>query len=112
MHQRSPVNVNPGTVHVPLKILSIETGEVLKSFNHTLHRKKKVDFIEQFNEKLLLKQEDFSRKKDEKPKVEQSIEEDDSISELPEIPALKHLAKARPKRPKKHAASRDRKSVV
>ncbi|KAI3994045.1 hypothetical protein MKX01_012302 [Papaver californicum] len=44
--------------HVPLKILSIEDGTVLKSFNHLLHRNKKVDFIEQFNEKLLVKQED------------------------------------------------------
>jgi len=43
--------------HVPLKILSIENGEVLKHFNHMLHRSKKVDFIEQFNEKLLVKQE-------------------------------------------------------
>ncbi|KAL8135271.1 hypothetical protein AgCh_010074 [Apium graveolens] len=43
--------------HVPLKILSIEDGSVLKSFNHLLHRNKKVDFIEQFNEKLLVKQE-------------------------------------------------------
>ncbi|KAF5476461.1 hypothetical protein F2P56_008171 [Juglans regia] len=43
--------------HVPLKILSIEDGTVLKSFNHLLHRSKKVDFIEQFNEKLLVKQE-------------------------------------------------------
>ncbi|CAK9145873.1 unnamed protein product [Ilex paraguariensis] len=43
--------------HVPLKILSIEDGMVLKSFNHLLHRNKKVDFIEQFNEKLLVKQE-------------------------------------------------------
>ncbi|URE07507.1 hypothetical protein MUK42_20616 [Musa troglodytarum] len=43
--------------HVPLKILSIEDGKVLKSFNHLLHRNKKVDFIEQFNEKLLVKQE-------------------------------------------------------
>ncbi|KAJ0247030.1 hypothetical protein HA466_0174800 [Hirschfeldia incana] len=45
------------TGHVPLKILSIEDGTVLKSFNHLLHRNKKVDFIEQFNEKLLVKQE-------------------------------------------------------
>mmetsp|Transcript_32042 Transcript_32042/g.102041 ORF Transcript_32042/g.102041 Transcript_32042/m.102041 type:complete len:217 (-) Transcript_32042:127-777(-) len=44
--------------HVPLKILSIDDGRVLKSFNHLLHRNKKVDFIEQFNEKLLVKQED------------------------------------------------------
>ncbi|XP_042476137.1 uncharacterized protein LOC122057866 isoform X2 [Macadamia integrifolia] len=43
--------------HVPLKILSIEDGTVLKAFNHLLHRDKKVDFIEQFNEKLLVKQE-------------------------------------------------------
>ncbi|KAL5974896.1 hypothetical protein ACLOJK_031570 [Asimina triloba] len=43
--------------HVPLKILSIEDGSVLKSFNHLLHRNRKVDFIEQFNEKLLVKQE-------------------------------------------------------
>ncbi|KAL2612958.1 hypothetical protein R1flu_024650 [Riccia fluitans] len=43
--------------HVPLKILSIEDGSVLKAFNHLLHRNKKVDFIEQFNEKLLVKQE-------------------------------------------------------
>uniref|UniRef100_A0A0D9WHU2 Transducin/WD40 repeat-like superfamily protein n=1 Tax=Leersia perrieri TaxID=77586 RepID=A0A0D9WHU2_9ORYZ len=40
---------------VPLKILSIEDGTVLKSFNHLLHRNKKVDFIEQFNEKLLVR---------------------------------------------------------
>lgn len=44
--------------HVPLKILSIEDGTVLKDFNHLLHRNKKVDFIEQFNEKLLVKQDD------------------------------------------------------
>ncbi|KAF6146715.1 hypothetical protein GIB67_009001 [Kingdonia uniflora] len=43
--------------YVPLTILSIEDGSVLKSFSHLLHRNKKVDFIEQFNEKLLVKQE-------------------------------------------------------
>ncbi|CAA6658695.1 unnamed protein product [Spirodela intermedia] len=43
--------------YVPLEILSIEDGTVLKSFNHLLHRNKKIDFIEQFNEKLLVKQE-------------------------------------------------------
>eukprot|EP00850_Spirogloea_muscicola_P005793 SM000027S09574 [mRNA] locus=s27:100260:103268:+ [translate_table: standard] len=43
--------------HVTLTILSIEDGTVLKRFNHLLHRNKKVDFIEQFNEKLLVKQE-------------------------------------------------------
>lgn len=48
---------NKGASHVPLKILSIEDGTVLKSFHHLIHRNKKVDFIEQFNEKLLVKQE-------------------------------------------------------
>ena len=43
--------------HVPLKILSIEDGAVLQKFNHLLHRTKKIEFIEQFNEKLLVKQE-------------------------------------------------------
>ena len=43
--------------HVPLKILSIEDGTVRQKFNHLLHRTKKVEFIEQFNEKLLVKQE-------------------------------------------------------
>ncbi|KAL5143935.1 hypothetical protein HKD37_09G026756 [Glycine soja] len=43
--------------HIPLKIISIEDGTILKVFNHLLHRNKKVDFIEQFNEKLLVKQE-------------------------------------------------------
>lgn len=41
--------------------------------------------------------------------LDQSIEEQDSVGDLPEIPLLQHLGKARPKRPKKHAAS---KSVV
>ncbi|PWA76762.1 hypothetical protein CTI12_AA229960 [Artemisia annua] len=36
---------------------SIEAGTVLKTFNHLLYRNKKVDFVEQFNEKLLVKQE-------------------------------------------------------
>nr|XP_043613291.1 uncharacterized protein LOC122585237 [Erigeron canadensis] len=48
---------NKASSHVPLKIVSIEDGTILKSFNHLLHRNKKVDFIEQFNEKLLVKQE-------------------------------------------------------
>ena len=43
--------------HVPLKIVNIETGEPLKEFKHLLHRHKPIDFIEQFNEKLLVKQE-------------------------------------------------------
>lgn len=43
--------------YVPLQILSIEDGTILKTFKHLLHKNKKVDFIEQFNEKLLVKQE-------------------------------------------------------
>jgi hypothetical protein len=43
--------------HVPLRIVDIETGFILKECNHLLHRNRKIDFIEQFNEKLLVKQE-------------------------------------------------------
>ncbi|KAK1399714.1 WD40/YVTN repeat-like-containing domain containing protein [Heracleum sosnowskyi] len=43
--------------HVPLKILSIADGSVVKSFNHLLHRRRKVVILELFNEKLLVKQE-------------------------------------------------------
>lgn len=48
-------NRSPG--YVPLQILNIEDGSQLSSFTHMLHRTKKIDFIEQFNEKLLVKQE-------------------------------------------------------
>lgn len=60
------VKISPGIMllihtrqggYVPLRILSIEDGSTLKSFNHLLHRMKRVDFIELFNEKLLVKQE-------------------------------------------------------
>ena len=43
--------------HVQLKILSIEDGSEVRSFEQVLHEGKKVEFIEQFNEKLLVKQE-------------------------------------------------------
>lgn len=55
------IKISPGVMlliyermpsHAPLKILNIEDGKVLKSFNHMLRRTRKVDFIEQFNEKL------------------------------------------------------------
>ncbi|CAN6338346.1 unnamed protein product [Urochloa humidicola] len=49
---------NRAPSYVPLKILSIEDGKPLKFFKHLLHKNKKIDFIEQFNEKLLVKQED------------------------------------------------------
>ena len=64
--QVQEIKVSPGIMlliydktpsHVPLKILCIETGKVVKAFKHLLHRGKKVEFIEQFNEKLLVKQE-------------------------------------------------------
>lgn len=48
---------NRAESHVPLRIVDIETGLVLKEFNHLLHRNWKIEFIEQFNEKLLVKQE-------------------------------------------------------
>ena len=60
------VKISPGIMlciharkgsYVPLRIVSIEDGTVLKDFNQLLLRAKKVDFIEQFNEKLLVKQE-------------------------------------------------------
>lgn len=41
---------------VPLQIRQMDDGRVLKRFNQPLHRTKKIDFIEQFNEKLLVKQ--------------------------------------------------------
>jgi len=43
---------------VPLKILSIESGAPLREFNQQIVKGKKIDVIEQFNQKLLLKQED------------------------------------------------------
>ena len=63
----SEIKISPGIMlliynrqssSIPLRILSIEDGTVLKSFTHMLHRGKGVDFIEQFNEKLLIKQQD------------------------------------------------------
>jgi hypothetical protein len=60
------VKISPGIMlliharqggYVPLKIVSIEDGTVLKSFNQLVHRHKKIDFIEQFNQKLLVKQD-------------------------------------------------------
>ncbi|KAK3162289.1 hypothetical protein QOZ80_1BG0087790 [Eleusine coracana subsp. coracana] len=60
------INICPGMMllqysragsYIPLEILSIEDGKRLMSFKHLLHDNKKIDFIEQFNEKLLIKQE-------------------------------------------------------
>jgi hypothetical protein len=43
--------------YIPLEILSIEDGKHLRSFKHLLRDYKKVDFLEQFNEKLVIMQE-------------------------------------------------------
>lgn len=43
--------------HVPLKILNVENGQVLKEFKFKLLPDRLVDFVEQFDEKLLVKQE-------------------------------------------------------
>ncbi len=42
---------------VPLRLVCIHDGRPLKAFNQPLHRTKKLDLIEQFHEKLLIKQE-------------------------------------------------------
>jgi hypothetical protein len=41
---------------LPLKVLSIETGEVLKDFKQLINRAESIVVVEQFNQKLLLKQ--------------------------------------------------------
>ena len=51
------INDYEGKDHVPLKILSVDDGKCLKEFNHPLVRDRVVDFVEQFDEKLLVKQE-------------------------------------------------------
>lgn len=62
----SEIKISPGIMlliyrrlesYVPLRIVNVEDGSTLKEMNHLLHRKRKIDFIEQFNEKLLVKQE-------------------------------------------------------
>lgn len=62
----SEIKISPGIMlliherqesHVPIRIHDVETGEKLKEVNHLVHRRRKIDFIEQFHEKLLVKQE-------------------------------------------------------
>jgi hypothetical protein len=43
--------------HIPLRIVDIESGVTVKDFLHLLHRNRKIDLIELFDEKLLVKQE-------------------------------------------------------
>eukprot|EP00743_Colponemidia_sp_Colp-15_P007654 GILK01008284.1.p1 GENE.GILK01008284.1~~GILK01008284.1.p1 ORF type:complete len:427 (+),score=50.12 GILK01008284.1:82-1362(+) len=60
------VKISPGIMllvhhrvgsHMQLEIRSIDDGSLVQTFSHMIHRRRKVDFIEQFNEKLLVKQE-------------------------------------------------------
>lgn len=60
------IKISPGIIllvynrqesHVPIRILNIENGDKVKDINHLLNRKRKIDFIEQFHEKLLVKQD-------------------------------------------------------
>lgn len=60
------IKISPGVMlliyhrqesHVPIRMLNVESGKKLKEINQLLNRKRKVDFIEQFHEKLLIKQE-------------------------------------------------------
>ena len=50
---------DPSESSIPLRILSIETGEVLRDFRQPIRPGVSVDIIEQFNERLMLKQEGF-----------------------------------------------------
>ena len=63
----SEIKISPGIMlivcnrheetSIPLRLLSIESGETLRVVKQPIRRGKKVDIIEQFNEKLMLKQE-------------------------------------------------------
>lgn len=52
IHNRAETNS-----HIPLRIVDIESGLTVKEFKHMLRRKRKIDLIELFDEKLLVKQE-------------------------------------------------------
>ena len=43
--------------HVPLKLLAIETGRVLFTYKHLLHRQRHLDFVEQCAGKIIIKQD-------------------------------------------------------
>jgi hypothetical protein len=60
------IKISPGIIliignrtpsHLPLKVIDIETSRVILRFKHLLLRGRRVDLVEQFNEKLLIKQE-------------------------------------------------------
>eukprot|EP00166_Cyanidium_caldarium_P004078 ctg_415.g135 len=48
--------------NVPLQLVCIESGRVVGEFHHLLNRSRKVEFIEHFNDKLLVKQEQMNLK--------------------------------------------------
>eukprot|EP01116_Phalansterium_solitarium_P024278 TRINITY_DN8855_c0_g1_i1.p1 TRINITY_DN8855_c0_g1~~TRINITY_DN8855_c0_g1_i1.p1 ORF type:complete len:439 (-),score=15.22 TRINITY_DN8855_c0_g1_i1:342-1658(-) len=41
---------------LPMSVLSVPDGKLIRSFHHGLHRHKQLDFLEQFEEKVVLKQ--------------------------------------------------------
>eukprot|EP00871_Galdieria_phlegrea_P000886 jgi/Galph1/1799/GphlegSOOS_G474.1 len=60
------IKISPGMImliymrvggHLPIKILDVESTKCLKESHIPLYRNKKIEFIEQFGHKLLLKQE-------------------------------------------------------
>jgi len=60
------IKISPGMImliymrigcHLPIKILDIENARCLKEAKIPLYRNKKIEFIEQFGDKLLIKQE-------------------------------------------------------
>lgn len=42
--------------NLPLKLVDINNGIELKTFNHLIKRNRKIDFVELFSDKLLIKQ--------------------------------------------------------
>lgn len=78
------IKVSPGVMlliysrqstHVMLSLVDIHTGQQLRKWPHFLHRSKKIDFIEQFNETLLVKQEGESL---------QVVDSSGAVSEVPD----------------------------
>ncbi|CAN8062224.1 unnamed protein product [Agarophyton chilense] len=69
------VKVSPGLmlliherqdVHIPIRIHDIETGAKLQEINHMVRRNRKIEFIEQFHDKLLVKQRNLPHVRESK----------------------------------------------
>lgn len=43
--------------HLPLRVIDVYTGELLRDIYHLLHKEKRIEFVELFNHKVLIKQE-------------------------------------------------------